>query len=106
VWITSLPDLEHEFGKCDLCHLGGCMIATVPRPRRLGQHLVPDVLFEVRPLDKGMHVLIVDHPLQLRVLLDPDEHSEKGAHHLTLAVRENLAQDHWQRTASGLWTNG
>lgn len=57
-------------------------------------------------MDRGMHVLIVDHPLQLRVLLDNKEHSEDGARHLTLAVRENLTQNHWHRSASGLWTNG
>lgn len=79
------------------------MIASDPSPRL--HHAMPEVLFEVRPLDSRVHVVIFDHPRQFRVLLNRDDYSEDGARFLTEASRINMAHGHWNRSPGGLWVN-
>jgi len=80
------------------------MIASIPSPRSISR-AIPEVLFEVRPLDKGVHVLIFDHPEKFRVILNRDDYSADGARFLTDATRTNMAHGHWNRSPGGLWIN-
>lgn len=63
----------------------------------------PTVTFESVHLNTKAPVMIVDHPQELRVLVDDRELTDQGAVILTDAVREHMSNGQWQRAANGLW---
>jgi hypothetical protein len=81
------------------------MIASIPRTQtpRLDASL-PEIIFEAARLDDGVHVLIVDHPSRLHVVVDDRDMTQEAAESLTRAVRENITKGNWLRLFSAIMT--
>lgn len=70
-------------------------------PKEANVHPVPFV--ETRLLDAGSPVALVDHPREFRIVFDRRADADTLAAALTIALRRNLARNHWRRDVSGLW---
>lgn len=67
--------------------------------------VTPEPLVEVDILDDGRPCMVVDHPRQWRMVVDPRVDVETLAAAMNTVLRANAAQGHWSRDSSGLWVN-